>query len=320
MTPEGEETRRVLESEPGAGRSGRERWTGVGTALVTPFTKAGELDEPAVRRLGRRQIDAGVHFLVPCGTTGENPTLTDAERIRIVEILVDEAQGQVPVLAGAGGYNTREVVRLAAEMRKAGAAGLLSVTPYYSKPTQEGLYQHYRAIAESTTLPIIVYNVPGRTGCNVEPATLVRLSAIPNVVGVKEASGNVLQMCEICQLLPPRFILLSGDDALTLPAMAVGGRGVISVASNEIPREMVKMVEAAERSDFVAARAVHRRILPLMQVNFIEANPLPVKAAMAAMGLIEEVYRLPMCSPKGDSKERILKVLRSLDLLKSALV
>jgi 4-hydroxy-tetrahydrodipicolinate synthase len=298
----------------------RTTWTGVGTALVTPFTSAGEVDEAAVRRLGRRQIDAGVHFLVPCGTTGENPTLTPAERTRIVEILVDEAAGQVPVLAGAGGYDTKAVIRLADEMRRAGAAGLLSVTPYYNKPTQEGLFQHYRAIAESTTLPIVVYNVPGRTACNIEPATVVRLAALPNVVGVKEASGNITQMAEVCRLVPKDFIVLSGDDAITLPLMAIGGRGVISVASNEVPAEMVRMVESAERGDFAAARTIHDRLLPLMQINFVEANPVPVKAAMAAMGLIEEVYRLPMCPPKAESRAKILKVLGGLDLLKGALV
>jgi 4-hydroxy-tetrahydrodipicolinate synthase len=298
----------------------RTNWTGVGTALVTPFTKTGAIDEPAIRRLARRQIEAGIHFLVPCGTTGENPTLTLAERVRIVEILVDEAGGRIPVLAGAGGYDTREIVHLADEMRHAGATGLLSVTPYYNKPTQEGLYQHFRAIAESTPLPIVVYNVPGRTGVNLEPATLARLATIPNVVGVKEASGNITQMCEICNTLPADFLVLSGDDAITLPLMAIGGRGIISVAANEIPAEMVQMVETAERGDFAAARVVHGRILPLMQVNFVEANPVPVKSAMAAMGLIEEVYRLPMCSPRPESKEKILKVLRGLDLLKGAMV
>src|SRR3954454_617290 len=204
----------------------RTSFTGVGTALVTPFTKSGDLDESAVRRLGRRQIDAGVHFLVPCGTTGENPTLTDAGRVRVVELLVDEADGAVPIVAGAGGYNTREVIHLADEMRKAGATGLLSVTPYYNKPTQEGLYQHYHAIADSTPLPILVYNVPSRTGVNVEPATLARLAEIDNIVGVKEASGNISQMCEICRIVPQGFIVLSGDDAITLPLMAVGGHGI----------------------------------------------------------------------------------------------
>jgi 4-hydroxy-tetrahydrodipicolinate synthase len=298
----------------------RTPFTGVGTALVSPFTPGGELDEAAVRRLARRQVDAGVHFLCPCGTTGENPTLTDAERIRTVEILADEVRGRIPILAGAGGYDTKEVIHLADEMRKAGAAGLLSVTPYYNKPTQEGLYQHYRAIAESTPLPIIVYNVPGRTGVNVEPATLARMAALPNIVGVKEASGNVTQMCEICRIVPDDFIVVSGDDALTLPLMAVGGRGIVSVAGNEIPAEMVQMVEAAERGDFAAARAVHLRILPLMLGNFMESNPVPVKAAMAAMGLIEEVYRLPMTSPKPESKAKILQILKELGLLKGALV
>ena len=296
----------------------RTPFTGVGTALVTPFTPSGQLDDEAVRRLGRRQIDAGVHFLCPCGTTGENPTLTDAERLRIVEILVDEANGKVPILAGAGGYDTKELIHLGGEMAKAGASGFLSVTPYYNKPTQEGLYQHYRAFAESTPLPIVVYNVPGRTGVNVEPPTLARLAQISNIIGVKEASGNVSQMCEICAAVPADFLVLSGDDALTLPLMAVGGRGVISVAGNEIPAEMVQMVEAAERNDFRAARAVHARIFPLMSINFIESNPVPVKAAMAALGLLEEVYRLPMVSPKAESKDKILKVLKGLGLTRGS--
>jgi len=298
----------------------RRDFTGVGSALVTPFTRNGDLDEAAVRRLARRQIDAGVHFLIPCGTTGETPTLTDAERLRIVEIVVEEANGKVPVLAGAGGYDTRELIHTAAEMARRGANGFLSVTPYYNKPTQEGLYQHYRAFAESTPLPIIVYNVPGRTGVNVEPSTLARLAAIPNIVGVKEASGNVTQMCEICRAVPADFLVLSGDDALTLPLMAVGGHGIISVASNEIPSEMVEMVQHAERNDFAAARAVHARILPLMSINFVESNPIPVKSAMAAMGLLEESYRLPMVPPRPESKEKILGVLKALGLLKAALV
>src|SRR5205814_1100174 len=248
----------------------RTPFTGAGTALITPFTRSGDLDEGAVRRLGRRQIDAGIHFLAPCGTTGESPTLTEAERRRVVEILADEAGGKVPILAGAGGYNTKEVIELARELANAGASGFLSVTPYYNKPTQEGLYQHYRAIAESTSRPIVVYNVPGRTGVNVEVATLLRLAAIPNVIGVKEASGSMQQMCEICRALPSGFLVLSGDDAMALPLMAVGGRGVISVISNEMPAEVVEMIEAAERNDFGAARAVHHRIMPLMTANFIE--------------------------------------------------
>lgn len=294
-------------------------FTGVGTALVTPFTASGDLDEQAVRRLGRRQLDAGINFLVPCGTTGENPTLNDVERVRMVEILVEEAAGTVPVLAGAGGYDTREVIHLAGLMKEAGATGLLSVTPYYNKPTQEGLFQHYKAIAESTDLPIIVYNVPGRAGVNIEPSTLARLATLPNIIGVKEASGNISQMVDICRLVPESFIVLSGDDALTLPLMAVGGQGVISVASNQIPAEMVAMVAAALRGDFAAARTIHNRNLPLMQVNFVEANPVPVKSAMAMMGLLEEHFRLPMCPPTAASKEKIRRVLQDAHLLDPAL-
>jgi 4-hydroxy-tetrahydrodipicolinate synthase len=297
----------------------RRPFTGVGTALVTPFTTSGDLDEAAVRRLARRQIDAGVHFLCPCGTTGENPTLTDDERLRIIDLVVEESK-DVPVLAGAGGYDTRELIHLGGELARRGVSGFLSVTPYYNKPTQEGLYQHYRAFAESTALPIVVYNVPGRTGVNVEPATLARLAQIPNIVGVKEASGNVSQMCEVVRAVPADFLVLSGDDALTLPLMAIGGHGIISVAGNEIPADMVKMVEAAERNDFAAARAVHARILPLMSVNFVEANPQPVKYAMAAMGLLDETFRLPMVSPTAASKDKINAVLKELSLLKGALV
>jgi 4-hydroxy-tetrahydrodipicolinate synthase len=272
------------------------------------------VDEAAVKRLARRQIAGGVHFLVPCGTTGEVPTLSHAERRRVVELVIEEAAGEVPVLAGAGGYDTKEVAQAAREMHKLGAAGLLSVTPYYNKPTPEGLIQHFGAIADATPLPIVVYNVPGRTGCNVDAVTLARLAAIPNIVGVKEASGNIQQMVEVCNAVPTDFLVLSGDDALTLPLMAVGGRGVISVASNVIPQEMSGMVEAAERGDFEAARRVHRRVLPLMLGNFIESNPGPVKFAMARMGLCEEVYRLPMVSPRTASQEKILAILKDLGL------
>lgn len=292
----------------------RTPWTGLGTALITPFTRTGALDEAAVSRLARRQIDGGVHFLVPCGTTGEVPTLSHEERRRVVELVVEAAEGRVPVLAGAGGYDTREVIASAAEMARAGAQGLLSVTPYYNKPTQEGLYQHYKAIAESTPLPIVMYNVPGRTGCNIEPATVARLAEIPNIVGVKEASGNMTQMAEICRLVPPEFLVLSGDDAMTVPLMAIGGRGLISVASNEAPAEIAQMVEAAERGDFALARKLHHRLLDLMLVNFVESNPGPVKFAMAAMGLCEESYRLPMVPPREASKARVLAALRGLGL------
>ena len=292
----------------------RRQFTGCGTALVTPFNRDGSLDEAGVSRLARRQIDLGIHFLVPCGTTGEVPTLTDAEQVRVVELVAAEAKGRVPVLAGAGGYNTQEVIHAALRLKSAGADGILSVTPYYNKPTPEGLYQHYRAIAEAVQLPIIVYNVPGRTGCNVDPATLVRLSTVPHIAGVKEASGNVTQMCEIVAGVPDDFIVLSGDDALTLPLMAVGGRGIVSVSANEIPAEMSRLVELAEQGDFAGARAQHQRLLPLLLVNFIESNPIPVKSAMASMGLLEEVYRLPMVPPRPASKQRIEAVLHSLGI------
>lgn len=293
----------------------RRPFTGCGTALVTPFRGDGSVDDAGVRRLARRQIDEGIHFLVPCGTTGETPTLDAAERTRIVEAVVQEAGGRVPVLAGAGGYDTREVAESAKRMHEAGADGLLSVTPYYNKPTPDGLVAHYQAIADASPLPIIVYNVPGRTGVNLDVATIVRLSAIPSVVGVKEASGNVTQMCEICRAVPEGFLVLSGDDALTLPVMSIGGHGIISVASNQAPARMARMVELAERGDFVAARALHRELLPLMQINFIESSPIPVKAAMAAMGLLDEIYRLPLVGPRPASRARILDVLRHAALL-----
>jgi 4-hydroxy-tetrahydrodipicolinate synthase len=288
---------------------------GCGTALVTPFTPTGDLDEPALRRLVARQVDAGIHFLVPCGTTGESPTLTLAERRRVVEIVVDEVGGRVPVVAGAGGYDTREVVEAARSMHEAGADALLSVTPYYNKPTPEGLFRHYAAVSEATPLPIVVYNVPGRTGCNVDPATLARLATLPTVIAVKEASGNMAQICEVCQRVPDTFVVLSGDDALTLPAMAVGARGVISVASNQVPGVMAQMADAALRNDFAGARAIHARLMPLMGVNFVESNPIPVKASLAMMGLIAEVYRLPMVPPGPEARRRIAAVLEQLGLL-----
>ena len=292
-------------------------WRGCGTALVTPFAESGSLDEDAVRRLARRQIAAGVHFLVPCGTTGESPTLTHAEKLRVVELVVAEAAGRIPVLAGAGGYDTRSTVALAREMAALGADGLLSVTPYYNKPTQDGLYRHFRTIADSVDCPVVLYNVPSRTGCNIAPATLLRLAAAGNIAGVKEASGDLGQMCEICRTVPDDFSVLSGDDAFTLALLALGGRGVISVAANEAPAEMARLVERAESGDFAAARALHERLLPLMQVNFIESNPIPVKAALEAMGLAPARYRLPLSPASPASRERIAAVLAALGMTAS---
>ena len=287
-------------------------WSGCGTALVTPFTASGAVDEPRVRALAARQIEGGVHFLCPCGTTGESPTLSAAEHRRVVELVVETAAGRVPVLAGAGGYDTREVVEQAREMERAGADGILSVTPYYNRPTPEGLYRHYGAIADAVSLPIVVYNVPGRTGCNVDPATLCRLAGLANVVGVKEASANMGQMCEVCRALPDDFSVLSGDDLFTLPLLAVGGAGVVSVASNEVPADMARLVSLARAGDFAAARRLHTRLLPLMQVNFVESNPIPVKAAMAHLGLLDLHYRLPMAPPRPASLEKIVRVLEEL--------
>jgi 4-hydroxy-tetrahydrodipicolinate synthase len=289
-------------------------FTGCGTALVTPFKRDLSLDEDALRRLVRRQIDAGIDFLVPCGTTGESPTLTRAEHLRVVEIALDEAAGKVPVLGGAGGYNTAEVIELARELEFLGVQGILSVTPYYNKPTQEGLYQHYEAIASAISLPIIVYSVQGRTGVNVEPATLERLSKIRNIVGVKEASGNIAQIGQVIHRVPVEFAVLSGDDAITLPLIALGGKGLISVAANEIPAQMRALVHAALDGDFVRAREFQRRFLPLMDINFVESNPIPVKAAMAAMGLLEPVYRLPLVPPSAPNLAKIEKVLEQTGL------
>jgi len=292
-------------------------FTGVGTALITPFTKDGSLDESAVKRLAKRQIDGGVHFLSPCGTTGEAPTLTHRDKLRVVELVVEEASGRVPVLAGAGGYDTKEVIELARDVARVGADGILSVTPYYNKPTPEGLYQHFKAIAESTRLPIVLYNVPGRTGINMDVKTTVRLSQISNIVGIK-APGDLPQVSEIVSATREDFIVLSGDDPVAVAHMAVGGKGVVSVASNEAPAEMAQIVELCERGDYAAARKLHHWLLPLIQVNFIESNPIPCKAAMAAMGLIEETYRLPMVPPSPAAREKIMGVLQQLKMLGAA--
>ena len=289
---------------------------GCGTALVTPFLKDLSLDEATFRKLVRRQIEDGIHFLVPCGTTGESPTLTREEHLRVVALTVEEAKGAVPVMAGAGGYNTHEVIELAREIEKLGAQGLLSVTPYYNRPTQEGLYQHYRAIAEAVPLPLVVYSVQGRTGVNVEPATLARLAGIPNIIGVKEASGNISQMASVLHQVPEGFLVFSGDDSITLPIVALGGHGTISVVANEIPGPMSKLVQACLDGDFAQARQLQRQYLPLMEINFIESNPIPVKAAMGLMGLLDPVFRLPMVPPRQENLAKIEKVLRSLQLAK----
>lgn len=293
-------------------------FTGCGTALVTPFRKDHSLDEDVLRRLVRRQIESGINFLVPCGTTGENPTLTRAEHLRVIEITVEEAGRRVPVVGGAGGYSTAEVVELARDLREIGVDGILSVAPYYNKPTQEGLYQHFKAIATAVPLPMIIYNIQGRTAINIETATLKRLAEIDNIVGVKEASGNIAQVAAVVHHLPERFDVLSGDDVITIPLIALGGRGVISVIANEIPGEMTRLTQAALSGDFAKARALQRTWMALFDVNFIETNPIPVKAAMAMMGLLEPVWRLPMTPPSAQNHAKLESVLKSLGLLSGA--
>jgi 4-hydroxy-tetrahydrodipicolinate synthase len=290
---------------------------GCGTALVTPFRKDGTLDLDALRRLVQFQLRAGIDFLVPCGTTGETPTLEHAEYLAVVRTVVQEAGGKVPVIAGVGGNNTRKLIDLAAEVSGLGIQGILSVAPYYNKPTQEGLYQHFRAIAESTNLPMILYNVPGRTSSNIEPATVARLSKIANIIGIKEASGSIVQQMEVLAAVPPAFRVLSGDDAFTFPLMALGGVGIISVVSNEIPAEMTRLAHLLLEGKLEAARQLHFNLLPLMQVNFIETNPIPVKAALAMMGMIEEIYRLPMVPMKAENRTKLEKVLAAQGLLQS---
>ena len=289
---------------------------GCGTALVTPFRQNLALVEDALRRLARRQVEAGINFLVPCGTTGESPTLSREEQRRVVEIAIEEARrGKIPVLAGAGGNNTVQVIEMAREFASLGADGILSVSPYYNKPTQEGLYEHYKAIAAAVSLPIILYNIPGRTSVNIEPATVKRLAEIENIVGVKEASGSISQMAVILDSVPDDFLVLSGDDAITIPLMSLGGRGLISVVSNEIPAEMTRIVKLCLANDFASAREIHRRYFRLMEANFVETNPGPAKAAMAMMGLLEPVWRLPVVGPSPANLAKIRSVLESVGLL-----
>ncbi len=290
---------------------------GCGTALVTPFRKDGTLDLDALRRLVQFQLRSGIDFLVPCGTTGETPTLEHAEYVAVIRTVVQEAGGKVPVIAGVGGNNTRKLTGLAAEVSGLGIQGILSVAPYYNKPTQEGLYQHFRAIAESTDLPMILYNVPGRTSSNIEPATVARLSKVANIIAIKEASGSIVQQMEVLAAVEPGFRVLSGDDAFTFPLMALGGAGIISVVSNEIPAEMTRLAHLLLEGKLEAARQLHFNLLPLMQVNFIETNPIPVKAALAMMGMLEEVYRLPMVPMKAENRTKLEQVLAAQGLLKS---
>lgn len=290
-------------------------FAGAGTALITPFTRSGDVDEPALRRLVRRQVQEGIDVLVPCGTTGESATMTGDEQKRVVQVVIEEAAGRVPVLAGAGSNDTRAAVEKAKAMAALGADGVLSVGPYYNKPTAEGFYRHFSAVAEAVTVPMVVYNVPGRTGSNIDAKTMLRLAGHGNIRAVKEASGSLAQIMELLRDRPEGFQVLSGDDAFTLAVMAHGGEGVISVCANQVPGLMHQLCAAAARGDFAAARNLHNRLLKLMNLNFVESNPIPVKASLALMGLCEETYRLPMCPPTESTREALRGALKELGLL-----
>ena len=292
-----------------------ENLKGCGTALVTPFRSDGRVDEEALASLVEWQVQAGIHFLVPCGTTGESVTLDHDEYLAVVRITVETAAARVPVVAGAGGNNTAKITGMIAELEKLGVDAILSVSPYYNKPTQEGIFQHFREIERASCLPIIVYNVPGRTGSNILPETLLRLAELPNIVGVKEASGDIAQIGEICTRAPDTFRVFSGDDALTLPVIALGGVGVISVASNEVPGMMAEFVSACLEGRREEARSWNRRLYPLMRVNFIESSPIPVKAALAMMGKIHEAYRLPLVKISDGARQKLAAVLKGLGLV-----
>jgi 4-hydroxy-tetrahydrodipicolinate synthase len=289
-------------------------FAGAGTALVTPFTKSGALDETALRRLVRRQVEGRIDVLVPCGTTGEAATMTDDEQRRVVAITLEEA-GKVPVLAGAGSNDTKVAIERAKAMAKLGAHGVLIVGPYYNKPTPEGFYRHFAAVADAVTVPVVVYNVPGRTGSNIDTKTQLRLAEHGNIAAVKEASGNLTQVMDLLRDRPKGFEVLSGDDANTVTFMALGGEGVISVAANQVPGPMHDLAAAGARGDFAEARRIHFRLLRLFNLNFVESNPIPVKASLAMMGLCEESFRLPMCPPTEATRDALRSALGELGLL-----
>ncbi len=295
--------------------TGQKPIQGCGTALVTPFTDGGAVDESALAGLVRHQISEGIDFLVPCGSTGESAVLSTDEHLRIVDLVVKTAGGKVPVMAGAGGYNTARVVELARTVAGLGPDALLSVTPYYNKPTQEGLYRHFKAVAEAVSIPVILYNVPGRTGVNLLPDTVVRLSAIPNITGIKEASGNIDQISELAVKVPDGFRIISGDDANTIPIMSLGGVGLISVVSNETPRWMSELCRFCLEGRFTDAMRIQRKLFGLMRLNFIETSPIPVKSALSMMGLIRENYRLPLVPLRPENREKLRAELVHLKLV-----
>jgi 4-hydroxy-tetrahydrodipicolinate synthase len=289
---------------------------GCGTALVTPFHQDGSIDDTALRNLVAWQVESGIDFLIPCGTTGETPTLSREEWLHVIDTTIEVVAGRVPIVAGATSNSTHEAVEKARDVAlRAGVDAILTASPYYNKPTQEGQYRHFKAIAEAVDKPLILYNVPGRTSANIEPGTLARLAEVPNIAGVKEASGNISQIAEVLNAVPDNFLVFSGDDAITLPVIALGGVGIISVVSNEIPSEMAAMTRAALNNDWTTARGIHRKYLPLMQANFIESNPLPVKAALAMMGKIEEMYRLPLLPMRRDTRSKLQKIATEVGLI-----
>lgn len=293
----------------------RRSFAGAGVALVTPFTRSGDVDEAALRALVRRQIDGGIDVLVPCGTTGESATLRHDEQRRVIELTLQESAGKVPVLAGTGSNDTRVAVENSKVAAALGVQGVLCVGPYYNKPTGEGFFRHFATIADAVSVPVVVYNVPGRTGSNIDNKTMLRLAAHPNIAAVKEASGNMAQIMELLRDRPQGFEVLSGDDAVTLPMMALGGEGVVSVVANQVPRPMHDLVAACARGDFAEGRRTHNRLLRLMSLNFVESNPIPVKASMALLGLCEEVFRLPLCPPTESTRQSLREALRELELL-----
>ncbi len=289
---------------------------GCGTAIVTPFRSDGSVDETALRNFVAWQVESKIDFLVPCGTTGETPTLTREEWIRVIEITVEVVNGRVPIVAGATSNCTAEAIERATTVAKIkGVDAILTASPYYNKPTQEGQYQHFNAIAEAVDKPLVLYNVPGRTAANIETTTLVRLAQIKNIIGVKEASGNLSQIADVCNAVPEDFLVFSGDDAVTLPVISLGGIGIISVASNEIPKQMAELTRAALSGDWATARKIHRKYLPLMQANFLESNPMPVKCALAMMGKMEENYRLPMLRVKAETRTKLEKIAKDAGLI-----
>ena len=290
---------------------------GCGTALVTPFKSDTQLDLEAFRKLIRWQLDSGIHFLVPSGTTGESVTLNEEEYRKVIRTCVETAAGAVPVVAGAGTNNTAQAIHLATIAQQEGADALLAVTPYYNKPTQEGLVLHFSKIAESISLPVVLYNVPGRTIINITAETALRLAQVDNIIALKEASGDLGQVMQILNRRPSDFVVLSGDDSLTLPIMAMGGEGIISVASNLIPAEMSQMVDLALSGKWEEAKKIHYRYLDLMELNFIESSPIPVKYALSRMGKLEEAYRLPLCPLSDLSKKVMDQELDKLNLVSS---